>query len=110
MDVTLTKKQEQALDKFIDAMVGEEPSRLDHGTGATQRRYKRREAKDWLYRFAALSMRVGAERARASLGLPHDEQALAIWKDPRSGAETIQRPVPDGQDRVTFASKKGKAH
>lgn len=106
MDVTLTKKQEEALNVFLDALVGEEPSRLEQSTAANQRRLKRREAREWLYKYAALSMRIGAERMRATLGLQHDPKALAIWKDPRTGAETVHRPIPDGENKVVLQGTK----
>ena len=98
MDVTLTKNQQAALEKFIEAVVGEEPSKLDHGNAANGRRQKRAEAREWLHRFASLSMRIGAHRARATLGLEHNPDALAIWKDPKTGAEEKARPIPDGRD------------
>lgn len=110
MDVTLTKNQVVAIEKFMDAMIGEEPSKLDHSTGAENRRQVRVNARDWLCRFAALSMRIGAERARAALGLAHQEAALAIWKDPASGAERIMRPIPDGKDEVVVPGRTDRKH
>lgn len=104
--MTPTKNQEEAMKLFVDALVGEEPSKLDHGSAANARRARRRHAVEFLYKFAALSMRIGAHRARAALGLDHDERALAIWKNP-DGSETVHRPTPDGEEKVTL---KGVTH
>lgn len=105
MDVTLTKPQIVALEKFLDALIGEEPSKLDHGHAANARRYKRQEARNFMHRYAALSMKIGAERARAALGLQAAESAMPVWKDPKTGAETIMAPVPDGKEGVVIARK-----
>lgn len=100
MDATLTLNQQKALEMFLDAMVGEQPSILDHGHGAEERRRKRAEAREWLHKFATLSMRIGAQRARAALGMEFNKEALPIWKDPGTGAEEVKTPIPDGLDKV----------
>lgn len=105
MDVTLTKNQQVALDKFVEAMCGDEPSFLDHSRAANAQRAKRLAATEWLHRFAGLCMRIGAQRTRASLGLEYNKEALPVWKDPKTGAEEVKAPIPDGLDKVVIPGR-----
>ena len=98
MDITPTNKQILAMQKFVDALCGEEPSRLDHSQSAVNRRAVRANAMDMLHRMVGLSIRIGAERMKAHLGMAYDQSALAYWKDPHSGAEKLNVPRPDGDD------------
>lgn len=102
MDVTLTKNQLTAMTKFIDAVVGEEPSFLDHSKGANGRRAARLFAREFLVRMMALSMRIGAERHAYSMGIGKHADALPVWKDPKTGAEEVHMPIPDGEDKVVL--------
>lgn len=97
MDLTLSANQVKAVESFIDATIGEEPSKSDHGTAAEKRREARAQTREWLTRFSGLSMRIGAERRNAELGLPHKESAMPVWKMP-NGDERILRPIPDGKE------------
>lgn len=100
MDVTLTKKQEEALAKFIEGVVGETPSFLDHSRAANERRAKIAFVSDWLHRFAALNMRIGHERALFTLGMGRNKDALPVWVNPKDGSEAIKVPTPDSIDGV----------
>lgn len=106
MDMTMTKKQLEALDKFIEALVGEDPSFLDHSRAANDRRAKRAFVREWLHQFAVLNMRVGAHRARAALGLSFSKEAMPVWKDPKTGAEEMKVPIPDGEDKAVLEPRK----
>lgn len=102
MDVTLIKKQEEAITKFIDAVVGAEPSIFEHSKGANDRRAARVFAREFLVRMCALSMRIGAERHAYSMGIGRRSEALPVWKDPKTGAEEVKVPIPDGEDKVVL--------
>lgn len=63
MDVTPTDRMFRAMQQFVDAMCGEEPSRLMIGPQAQKVRERRRAAMDFLHALVAVAMRTGAMRA-----------------------------------------------
>lgn len=63
MDVTPSKKMFESMVKFTDVICGEEPSKIEKGRAAEQRRESRKLCMDYLHRLVHLSMREGAARA-----------------------------------------------
>lgn len=102
MDTTPSRKMFDAMQKFTDAMCGDEPSKLDHGSAARAVRAKRSACMDFLHGFHSLAMREGVNRAvrdaQARRDGPRDMQDRnAIAKavdDAVSGARQIV--LPDG--------------
>lgn len=62
MDVTPSNKMFAAMQAFVDATIGEEPSKLLVGPGASAIRDRRRVAFQFLHSFAAICMREGVNR------------------------------------------------
>jgi len=62
MDVTPSKQMFEAMAKLTDAVCGQEPSILDHGTQANFIRDKRAGMMECLHKLVALSMREGVTR------------------------------------------------
>lgn len=63
LNVTPTKKAFEAMSKFVDGVIGEAPSKLDHGPGAARRREARNMAFSFLHRMYGLAMRHGHAEA-----------------------------------------------
>lgn len=59
LDVTPTKAAFEAMDKFVEAVVGEAPAKLDFGPGAVKRREARKRTFDFLHRMYGLALRHG---------------------------------------------------
>lgn len=75
MNVTPSPKMFEAMTKFTDALVGEEPGKLETTAAARKRRSERRRVMDFLHNFARLTMRVGVQRY-------FEERGLATMQDP----------------------------
>lgn len=73
MNVTPTDKMYEAMQTFVDGLVGEAPTKLEKSTAANNRREARGRAMDWLHSFARLCMREGVRRYRDDLGQPNME-------------------------------------
>ncbi len=84
MDVTPSKRMFDAMNAVTDASVGEEPSRLEVGSGAEARRVKRRVMMDALHSLVAVAMREGVKRAIVEARARRDY-------------------VPDAEDRAAMA-------
>ena len=63
MDVTPTPKMFEAMQKFTDAIAGEEPGKLEQSVAANRRRQNRAMVIDFLHRFGGACMREGSARA-----------------------------------------------
>lgn len=63
LNTTPTAKAFEAMSKFVEAAVGEEPSKLDRGPGAQKLREARTSAFNFLHRMYALAMRHGHAEA-----------------------------------------------
>ncbi len=82
MDVTPSKKAFEAISKFVDAVCGEDPSKLDHGAAAQDIRAKRAMAFGFLHQFHALAMREGVIRAvKEAQGRRNGEFNKAVDKE-----------------------------
>lgn len=63
MDVTPTPKMFEFMQKFTDAVIGEEPLAVESSTAANNRRAARVECMSSLHKLVHLAMREGAARA-----------------------------------------------
>lgn len=71
LNTTPTKKAFEAMSKFVDGVIGEAPSKLDHSPSAARRREAREMAFGFLHRMYSLAMRHGHAAA-------HEEMVKAM--------------------------------
>lgn len=99
MNVTPTPQMFEAMSKFVEALCGPEPSKIEQGPGADRVRARRRFAFDVLHSLVGLSMKEGVKRAVEEARVRRDGYKPIDVED-RSAAAKARDDAAEGKPLI----------